>query len=103
MYNIQRKTEEEISVTLTIADRAYKMTISREEEESVMTSVKRINSELEKMEKVYRNKDKQDLLAMIALQNTNELLRKVDLRQVNSDLVERLEAIDNLVFENTGI
>jgi cell division protein ZapA (FtsZ GTPase activity inhibitor) len=103
MNNIRKKSEEELSISVTIAERAYKMTIAREEEESVRKAAKRINNEIESMGKIYKNKEKQDLLAMIALLNTNELIKNESNSKYNSKLVTRLEEIDNLLFENKDI
>ena len=97
MTNIRKQTEDELSISVTIAERVYKMTIAKEEEESVRKAAKRINSELENMGKIYKNKEKQDLLAMIALLNTNELIKNESNSRYNSKLITRLEEIDNLV------
>jgi cell division protein ZapA (FtsZ GTPase activity inhibitor) len=103
MNNIQKKTEEELSITVTIAERAYKLKISKEEEESVRKAAKRINGEIEGMDKLYKNKDKQDLLAMIALLNTNELIKAENNSRYDSKITAKLEEIDNLLIENLGI
>ena len=103
MHNIQKKTEEELSITVTITERTYKLTIAKDEEESVRLAAKRINSELAMMEKQYKNKDKQDLLAMIALLNTNELIKSESNSNYATKLKSKLEEIDSLIFENTGI
>lgn len=103
MNNIQKKTEEELSITVTIADRSYKLKIEKEEEEGVRKAAKRINGEIEGMEKLYKNKDRQDLLAMIALLNTNELIKTETNTRYNSKMSAKLEEIDNLLFENLGI
>ena len=103
MTNIHKQSEEELSISVTIAERVYKMTIAKEEEESVRIAAKRINYEIESMSKVYKNKEKQDLLAMIALLNTNELIKNESNSKYNNKLINRLEEIDNLLFENTDI
>jgi cell division protein ZapA len=69
MNNIHKNTEEELSISVTIAERAYKMTIAKDEEESVRKAAKRINYEIESMGKIYKNKEKQDLLRMIAIRD----------------------------------
>jgi cell division protein ZapA (FtsZ GTPase activity inhibitor) len=103
MNNIQKKAEEELSITVTIAERAYKMTIAKEEEESLRKAGKRINGDLENMGKIYKNKEKQDLLAMIALLNTNELIKSENNLKYNDKLTTRLEEIDSLLIEELGI
>ncbi len=103
MNSIQKKTEEELSITVTIAERAYKMTIVKSEEESLRKAGKRINEDLENMGKMYKNKEKQDLLAMIALLNTNELIKSENNLRYNDKMTTRLEEIDNLLIEESGI
>ncbi len=97
------KEEVNLSITVTIADRSYKLTIANDEEESVRKAAKRINGEIENMQKLYKNKDKQDLLGMIALLNTNDLIKHENNSAFYNKLSLKLEEIDNLFVENSDI
>jgi cell division protein ZapA (FtsZ GTPase activity inhibitor) len=58
----------DLSIKVTIAGRVYPLTINREEEESVRLAAKRIEDSIKLFQQNYAVKDKQDLLAMTALQ-----------------------------------
>ncbi len=62
----------EISIKVTIAGRTYPLTIQREEEEGVRKAAKLINERVREYEENYTVRDKQDLLAMCALQLASE-------------------------------
>ena len=83
----------EVSLKILIAGRVYPLTVKQEEEEGVLHVAKLINEKLKEFEQNYSVRDKQDLLAMCALnllttqQNTpnkapeleKELLHQLDL------------------------
>lgn len=57
----------EISLKILIAGRTYPLTIREEDEEAVQTAAKLINEKVKEFEANYSVRDKQDLLAMSAL------------------------------------
>lgn len=58
-----------LKIKVTIGDRVYPLTIRDEkEEEGIRLAVKKINELLKKFEQNYEVRDKQDVLAMCALQ-----------------------------------
>lgn len=57
-----------LKIKVNIANRTYPLTIKREEEEEVRLAVKHINEAVKRFEDRYAVKDKQDVLAMCALQ-----------------------------------
>lgn len=60
---------EKLKIKVTIGDRVYPLTIKGEgEEEGVRKAVKKINDLIKKFEENYEVRDKQDVLAMCALQ-----------------------------------
>lgn len=65
---------EEFSITVSIADRNYKLKIDKQEEESVRKAAKLIDEKVKEYARSYAFKDRQDLLAMIALQYTTSSL-----------------------------
>ena len=94
--------EEQISIKINLGDRLYPIKINAADEEQVRNAVKLINDK----EKQYRNqfalKDKQDALAMTALEFANELQDKSK-PMVNNDLiVERLKKLDTLLTQLTS-
>jgi len=83
----------EVSLKVLIAGRTYPLTVKQEEEEGVLQVAKLINEKLKEFEQNYSVRDKQDLLAMCALnllttqqytpkkapELEEELLRQLDL------------------------
>jgi cell division protein ZapA (FtsZ GTPase activity inhibitor) len=83
----------DVSLKILIAGRVYPLTVKQEEEENVLQMAKIINDKMKEFEQNYSVRDKQDLLAMCALnllttqQNTPkkapelelELIRQLDL------------------------
>jgi len=92
---------EDFSISVTIAERNYKLTIGRQEEEIVRKAVKLINDKIKEFASNYAFKDKQDLLAMIALQYTSNAL---NLEQTNgynnSKLKEKLLDLDKVLDQH---
>ena len=62
-----------LKIKVTIADRVYPMSISASQEASLRSSAKKINSTIKKLEQNYAVRDKQDVLAMCALQYAAKL------------------------------
>lgn len=60
-------------VKIDIAGRAYPLTIDASEEEAVRNAGKEINQLIQKFEERYAVGDKQDAIAMVALQMTSKL------------------------------
>ena len=83
----------ELSIKVNIAGRTYPLTIKREEEEAIRKAVVNINDRIRVFEENYAVKDKQDLLAMAALQSATEATEasaEVELDQY----AERLSSLD---------
>jgi cell division protein ZapA len=92
---------DEQSITVTIADRPYKLTVKREDEEIFREATKHINDRLKSYAANFSFKDKQDLLAMVALQNTtNSLKNERILAFQNKGLEEKLEHLNQLLDAN---
>ena len=62
------------SVKVSIGNRTYPLRVSKEEEEKVQQAAQAINKRLKEFEDSYAVKDKQDLLAMCALQFATEVM-----------------------------
>jgi cell division protein ZapA len=61
-----------LSIKVSIANRSYPLRITAEEQHKVMHAAENINKRVKEFEDNYAVKDKQDLLAMAALQFANE-------------------------------
>jgi cell division protein ZapA (FtsZ GTPase activity inhibitor) len=79
---------EEFSINVNIADRPYKLTIEKQEEEIVRKAAKLINDKIKEFASNYAFKDKQDLLAMIALQYTSSALNYENSKTYNNTLLK---------------
>lgn len=57
----------DVSLKVIIAGRTYPLTVKQEDEQPVMDAAKMINDKVKEFEQNYSVRDKQDLLAMSAL------------------------------------
>lgn len=93
--------KESLKIKVTIGDRVYPLTIRNEgEEEGIRAAVKKINELLKKFEKSYEVRDKQDVLAMCALQiaSQNEVRNiydDMDTKKVKNKLLDMEHLIDS--------
>lgn len=89
---------DELSITVVIADRPYKLTIQREEEEAVRNAARLIDEQMKKYASYFQYKDKQDLLAMVALQYaTSTVELENQLRYRDNELFDKLAEIDRVL------
>lgn len=92
---------DEITITVRIVGRPYKLTIKKEDEETIRKASKIIDDKINEYIKNYSYKDYQDLLAMAILQYaTTSLQYEEKISFVNNDLEARLTAIDNFLQNN---
>ena len=88
---------ENIKIKLTIAERVYPLTISTDQEASLRISAKKIDDMTKQLEQNYAVRDKQDVLAMCALQYAAQLenqLNKNNIGDVSIKTNELIELID---------
>nr|NQU89695.1 cell division protein ZapA [Bacteroidota bacterium] len=89
---------EKFSITVKIAEREYKLTIDRKQEKRIRDAAEQVNSFIKQHAEIYEHKDRQDLLAMAALQySTNTLLSDEQLNFQQNQLFEKLEDIDRVL------
>lgn len=94
---------EELSIKVIIAGRTYPLTIKRSEEEGVRKAAKHVNESIKKYEENYAVRDKQDLLAMYALQVTSQNLELESKAGAQDEEVnKRLVEIDTFVSDYLG-
>ena len=92
---------EEISITVEIAGRPYKVTVERAEEEIFRKATKVLAEKLKEYSQSYAIKDVQDALALVALQYTTSSLKyENQLQNSNGKLAEKLTEIDNFLSQN---
>jgi cell division protein ZapA len=78
------------SITVTVAGLNYHLKINQAEQETVQQAVSYINEQVSNFEKQYPVKEKRDVLAMVSLQLTAELLKK---QQQQAAEIHRLQTI----------
>lgn len=69
---------DEFTISVIIADRPYRLTIKRSEEELIRKAANEINTKLKQYSENYAFNDKQDLLAMVVLEKTTNTLQLDD-------------------------
>ncbi len=85
-------------IKLSIADRIYPLTINPEQEEGLRKATKQIEEMIKRFEKSYAVRDKQDVLAMCALQFATQVeQKKIDTIEVSQDVEEKLESLNRLL------
>ena len=90
----------ELSIKVTIAGRSYPLTIEREEEENVRKAAKEINASVEALQNNYAVEDKQDLLAMVALEMSTKALNKPE-NVDNVGILKKIADIDALLTDHS--
>ncbi len=92
---------EQLKIKLSIADRVYPLTINPSQEEGLRLASKKIEEMIKKFEQSYAVRDKQDVLAMCALQFATQVEQKqIDKSSDMQETEERLEALNRLLQEH---
>ena len=95
--------EEKLKIKLSIADRVYPLTIDPKQEEGLRKAAKNIENLAKKFEQNYAVRDKQDVLAMCALQFASKIEQGgIDRSENTKAALERLKALDDLVHSKLG-
>jgi len=86
---------DKLKIKLTLADRVYPMTITADQEASLRASAKKIDAMIKQLEENYAVRDKQDVLAMCALQYAAQLEKQSKNKEVEgSDSIKINEFIE---------
>lgn len=89
-----------LKIKLSIADRVYPLTINPAQEEGLRKATKEIEKMIKRFETSYAVRDKQDVLAMCALQFAAQVEQKqLDTSSDSQQLEKRLKALDQLLLE----
>lgn len=92
---------EKLKIKLSIANRVYPLTIDTEQEEGLRKAAKNIEAMIKQFEQIYSVRDKQDVLAMCALQFAAQVEHKSTQKAVVSEHVEKkLNALNDLLSLN---
>ena len=92
---------EKLKIKLSIANRVYPLTIEPVQEEGLRKAAQKIDAMIKQFEQSYSVRDKQDVLAMCALQFASQTEQTtIDKENLNEDVEHRLEAIDQLIKAN---
>ena len=87
-------------IKLTIANRIYPLNVPTEQEEGLRAASKKIEIMIKHYEENYAVKDKQDVLAMCALQLATQNEQENMFEKKNSNLVEkRIETLNHSISE----
>ena len=88
-------------IKLNIGNRIYPLNVNTEQEEVLRKAAKEINEMITKYEKSYAVKDKQDSLAMCALEIfTNNKKITMDQSKLGSNTDKKLSKIIELIDQN---
>lgn len=87
--------EEKLKIKISIADRVYPLTVEPSLEEGLRTASKKIDTMIKQYEENYAVRDKQDVLAMCALQFASSTEnQKIQSTEDFDEALERLKAIN---------
>ena len=92
---------EKLKIKLSIADRVYPLTIHPGQEEGLRKAAKKIEAMIKQFEQSYAVRDKQDVLAMCALQFAAQVEQKtIDKNEDMVNVSSRLVALDELLKDH---
>lgn len=90
--------DDKLRIKISIADRVYPLTVDMSQEEGLRSASKKIDVMIKQFEENYAVRDKQDVLAMCALQFASQLEQKqIDSSTDNLEANERLKKITDLI------
>ena len=94
---------EKLKIKLSIANRVYPLTIDPSQEEGLRKATQKIEAMIKQFEQSYSVRDKQDVLAMCALQFASQAEQKViDKDNTSEEVEKRLLALDQLLKEHNS-
>ena len=91
---------EKLKIKISIADRVYPLTVEPSHEEGLRSASKKIDAMIKQFEQSYAVRDKQDVLAMCALQFAAQVEQKqINNSQDNESNITRLQNLDKKLSE----
>lgn len=88
-----------ININVVLADRPYRLKVNAAEEGMVREIAKEINNKVKEYQQVFSSKDKQDYLAMIALQIGVDGA-KSGAAKASGPLADKLDTLDQLLSDH---
>ena len=88
---------EKLKIKLTVADRVYPLTISPDQEASLRVSAKKIDEMTKQLEENYAVRDKQDVLAMCALQYAAQLENQLENNTTKDEPLNKINELIELI------
>ncbi|WP_026755655.1 cell division protein ZapA [Sediminibacter sp. Hel_I_10] len=90
-----------LKIKLSIANRVYPLTIAPSQEEGLRSAAKKIEAMIGQFEQNYSVRDKQDVLAMCALQFASQVEQKtIDKANVSEEVEQKLESLNQLLHDH---
>ena len=90
--------DDKLKIKISIADRIYPLTVELSQEEGLRSASKKIDVMIKQFEENYAVRDKQDVLAMCALQFASQLEQKqIDNSIDGKETIERIKKINDLL------
>ncbi len=91
---------EKLKIKLSIANRVYPLTIHPSQEEGLRKAAKKIEAMIKQFEQSYSVQDKQDVLAMCALQFASQIEQKtINKSNENEEVEDKLKALNELLLQ----
>lgn len=92
--------DEKLKIKISIADRVYPLTVDFQQEEGLRSASKKIDAMIKQFEENYAVRDKQDVLAMCALQFAAQAeQKKIETSADIEEAHERLRKMDEKLGE----
>ncbi|HKL34952.1 cell division protein ZapA [Salegentibacter holothuriorum] len=89
---------DKLKIKLSIADRVYPLTINPQQEEGLRKAAKKIEAMIKQFEQSYAVRDKQDVLAMCALQFAAQTEQKdIDRSTDTLEAEDKLKSLNDLL------
>ncbi|MEC4049346.1 cell division protein ZapA [Flavobacterium sp. SUN046] len=90
--------DEKLKIKISIADRVYPLTVDMSQEEGLRSASKKIDVMIKQFEENYAVRDKQDVLAMCALQFASQLEQKQLENSIDgTETIDKLSKINDLL------
>ena len=87
-----------LRIKISIADRVYPLTVDPAQEEGLRSASKKIDAMIKQFEENYAVRDKQDVLAMCALQFASQVEQKqIDNAIDGEETIERIKKLNSLL------
>ncbi|WP_136668728.1 cell division protein ZapA [Flavobacterium sp. H122] len=89
---------EKLKIKISIADRVYPLTVDPSQEEGLRSASRKIDAMIKQFEQNYAVRDKQDVLAMCALQFAAQSEQKqIDKNNLEESTKQKLQELNDLL------